>query len=232
VELNILAAGATEPIIREVIGTFERENGHTLRSSYAPVGALRDRIYAGETADLTIVTPPIIQQLAARGLVRPDTTVPLGRVGGGMAVRRGAPHPVITTPGDLKQALLAAAEIYYADPVITTAGANFVEIANGLGIGDEVRKKSRISGSGKISMEQMAKSGANAVGLTQISEILYVKEVELVGPYPDPLQSMTTYAGILLEGTSHPVVAQAFLSYLLSPPVQARFREAGYEPAG
>ena len=231
VELNILAAGATEAIIVDMVGTFEKESGHTVRLTYAPVGGLRDKIYAGEPADLTIVTPVIIEQLQAKGLVRPNTAVPLGKVGGGIAVRKGAPHPAIGTPEELKQALLAATEIYHADPKIATAGAYFLQVADRLGIGDEVRKKARIGGGGKISMEMMAKSTANAVGLTQISEILSVKEVVLVGPYPGSLQNMTTYTGILLERTPHPEAAQAFLSFLMSPLVQARFKQAGYEPA-
>lgn len=231
-ELSILAAGATEAVIVDVVGTFEKESGHTVRLTYAPVGGLRDKIYAGEPADLTIVTPVIIEQLKAKGLVRPNTAVPLGKVGGGIAVRKGTPHPTIGTPEELKQTLLAATEIYHADPKIATAGAYFLQVVDRLGIGAEVRKKARIGGSGKLSMEMMAKSTTNAVGLTQISEILSVKEVTLVGPYPGNLQNMTTYAGILLERTSHSVVAQAFLSFLLSPPVQVRFRQAGYEPAG
>jgi molybdate transport system substrate-binding protein len=231
-ELYILAAGATESILMDVVGTFEEESGLTVRPAYAPVGALRDRIYAGEPADLAIVTPAIIEQLQARGLVRPGTTVPLGKVGGGIAVRKGAPHPAVGTSGELKQTLLDATEIYHADPKIATAGAYFLRVADRLGIGDEVRKKGRETGGGKASMQRMAKSTANAVGLTQISEILSVPEVSLVGPYPAGLQEMTTYAGVLLERTPHPEAAQAFLGYLTSPPVQARFKQAGYEPAG
>jgi molybdate transport system substrate-binding protein len=230
VELNILAAGATESIIRDMVVTFEKESGHTAKLTYAPVGALRDKLYEGEPADLTIVTPVIIEQLKAKGLVRPDTAVSLGKVGGGIAVLKGAPHPAIGTPEELKQALLAATEIYYADPKIATAGAYFLQVADRLGIGDEVRKKGRTAGGGKVSMEMMAKSTANAIGLTQISEILSVEEVILVGPYPGNLQNMTTYTGILLKQTLYPEAAQAFLSFLMSPPVQARFKKAGYEP--
>ncbi|MBA4423207.1 MAG: hypothetical protein C0390_08935 [Syntrophus sp. (in: bacteria)] len=230
-ELNILAAGATESIIRDMAGIFERESGHTVKLTYAPVGALRDKIYAGEPADLAIVTPVIIEQLLTKGLVRSDTIVPLGKVGGGIAVRKDAAKPAIGTPEELKQSLLAATEIYHADPKIGTAGAYFLQMADRLGIGDEVRKKGRTAGGGKVSMELMTKSTANAIGLTQISEILSVKEVVLVGPYPGSLQNMTTYTGILLERTPHPEAAQAFLSFMISPPVQARFKQAGYEPA-
>jgi molybdate transport system substrate-binding protein len=229
VELNVLAAGAVEAVVRDVVGSFEKESGHTVKLFYAPVGALRDKIYAGEPADLTIVTPAIIEQLEARGLVRSGTRTDLGRVGGGIAVRRGALRPAIGTPEELKQALLAAKEIYYADPKIATAGAYFLQVADRLGIGEEMRKKGRTAGGGKVSMELMAKSTGETIGLTQISEILSVPEVELVGPYPGDLQLMTTYTGILLERTPHPAAAEAFLRFLTRPAVQARFKEQGYE---
>ncbi len=203
--------------------------GHSVMLTYAPVGALRDKIYAGEPADLTIVTPVIIEQLLARGLVRSGTRTDLGRVGGGIAVRKGAPRPAIATPEELKQALLAAKEIYHADPKIATAGAYFLQVADRLGIGEEVRKKGRTAGGGKVSMELMARSTVEVIGLTQISEILSVPEVELVGPYPGDLQLMTTYTGILLQRTANPAAAEAFLRFLTSSTVQARFRLQGYD---
>ena len=227
-ELNVLAAGAVEAVVREMVGTFEKESGHKLKITYAPVGALRDKIYAGEPADLTVVTPAIIEQLQARGLVRPVTRTDLGQVGGGIAVRKGNPRPAIGTPEELKQALLSAKEIHYADPKIATAGAYFLKVADRLGIGEEVRKKGRTAGSGKASMELMAKSTAVAIGLTQISEILSVPEVELVGPYPGDLQLMTTYSGIVLERAPNPAAAEAFLKFLISLPVQERFKKQGY----
>jgi len=230
VEINVLAAGATEAVIRDTVGSFEKESGHTVRLTYAPVGGLRDRILAGEQADLAIVSPAIIEQLQAKGAVQPATRTDLGRVGGGIAVPLGAPRPAIGTPDLLKKALLAAEEIYYADPKIATAGAYFLKVADRLGIGDEVKKKGRTAGGGKVSMELMAKSTAKAIGLTQISEILSVKEVALVGPYPSELQTMTTYSGILLRDTARAEAAKAFLNFLLSPAVQARFKQAGYEP--
>ena len=229
VELNVLAAGAVEAVVRDVVGSFEKESGNRVKLTYAPVGALRDKIYAGEPADVTIVTPVIIEQLLARGLVRSGTRTDLGRVGGGIAVRKGVPRPAIGTPEELKRALLAAKEIYYADPKIATAGAYFLQVADRLGIGEEVREKGRTAGGGKESMQLMARSTVEAIGLTQISEILSVSEVELVGPYPGDLQLMTTYTGILLERTPHVAAAEAFLRFLTSPPVQARFKQQGYE---
>jgi len=229
-QLNVLAAGATESTLRDVVGAFEKESGHTVTLTYGAVGALRDKIYAGEPADLTIVTPAIIEQLQAKGLVRPNTGVALGRVGGGIAVRLGAPRPAVGTAENLKRALLAAQEVYYADPATATAGAYFLRVADRLGVGDVVRQKGRTAPGGKEAMELMAKSSADAIGLTQISEILSVREVVLVGPYPGDLQNMTTYTGILLARTPHAEAAEAFLRFLTGPPVQARLKSAGFDP--
>ena len=229
-ELTVLAAGATESTLRDTVGIFERESGHSVKVTYGAVGALRDKITAGEPADLAIVTPVIIEQLQARGLVPLNAGVDLGRVGGGIAVRRGAPLPAVGTPEELKQALLAAKELYYADPATATAGAYFLKVADSLGIGEAARQKGRTARGGKEAMELMAKSTADAIGLTQVSEILSVPDVVLVAPYPGSLQTMTTYTGILLTRAPHPEAAEAFLRFLTSPAVQARFKQAGYEP--
>ncbi|HWT82489.1 MAG TPA: substrate-binding domain-containing protein, partial [Candidatus Methylomirabilis sp.] len=230
VSLNVLAAGATESTLRQTVSTFEKESGHTVNLTYGAVGALRDKIVGGEPSDLTIVTPVIIEQLQAKGLVRANTRVNLGRVGGGIAVRREASRPSVGTREELKQALLKAKEVYYADPATATAGAYFLKVADQLGVGEQVRKKGRTAAGGKEAMELMAKSDADAIGLTQISEILSVKAVVLVGPYPDDLQNMTTYTGIVLTRSPHLETAEAFLRFLMSPPVQAQFKQAGFEP--
>ncbi len=228
-EIYVLAAGAVEAVVRDLVGSFEKESGHTVKITYAPVGALRDKAFEGEPADVIIVTPAIIEKLQARGLVRSGTRTDLGRLGGGIAVRKGAQRPAIATPEELKLALLTAQVIYYADPKIATAGAHLLSVADRLGIGGEVRQKGRTAGGGKAAMELLARSSGDTIGLAQISEILSVPEVELVGPYPDELQNMTTYSGILLERTMQSEPAMAFLKFLTSLPVQMRFVKQGYE---
>jgi molybdate transport system substrate-binding protein len=103
-------------------------------------------------------------------------------------------------------------------------------VADRLDIGDAVRQKDRTACGGKEAIELMVKSNADAIGLTQISEALSVNGVVLVGPYPSDLQTMTTYTGILLTRTPPPEAAEGFLRFPTSPPVQARFQKAEFEP--
>lgn len=230
-DLVVLAAGATESTVRDVLGAFEKESGHRVVTlSFGAVGKLRDRLQAGERADVVVVTPAVLEQLEARRLVRAGSRVDMGRVGGGVAVRAGAPRPAVGTPEELKRALLDAAEVYYADPATATAGAHLLQVADRLGVGAEVRRKGRVAPGGREAMQAMARSGDRAIGLTQISEILSVPQVILVGPYPGDLQRMTTYSGVVAAGAAHPEAAAAFLRFLSGPLARARFARAGFEP--
>jgi molybdate transport system substrate-binding protein len=92
-----------------------------------------------------------------------------------------------------------------------------------------VRRKARLAAGGKEAMRLMADSRAHALGVTQISEILSVSGVVLVGPYPGPLQTTTTYSGVVLASAQHPDTAQAFVRFLASTTVQEQFHKAGFE---
>src|SRR6185295_7369841 len=93
--LRLLAAGATEASVRDTMEQFEAESGIAVAFDFGAVGALRDRVLAGEPADLLVVTPAIITTLEAEQRVRAGSRVDLGRVGGGIAVRAGDPLPAI-----------------------------------------------------------------------------------------------------------------------------------------
>jgi molybdate transport system substrate-binding protein len=229
-ELRVLAAGATESTLRAVATDFERRSGHRLQLSFGGVGQLRDRLSRGEPADLVVVTPAILDELQSKALVGVASRVDLGRVGGGIAVRAGEPRPSVGSPEELKRALLAADEIYFPDPAGTTAGAYFLSVADRLGIGEDVRRKARTAPGGKQAMQLMARSRARAIGVTQVSEILSVEDVVLVGPYPAPLQKQTTYSGVVTLRAAQPAAAEQLLRFLASPEGQARFRKAGFEP--
>jgi molybdate transport system substrate-binding protein len=228
VSLRVLAAGATEATLRDTIGGF----AGTVELVYAPVGALRDQIVAGDGADVTVVTPAIIADLEARKLVRAGSRVDLGRVGGGIAVRAGAPAPRLRTSDDHKRALIDADEVYYADPSIATAGSYFMKVVDRLGIGDAVRKKGHFPGGGREAMLAMAASKGRAIGVTQVSEILSVPSVTLVAPYPAELQNDTTYSAVILEKTTRLEAARAFLAFLTSPVVKARLTRSGFTVTG
>jgi molybdate transport system substrate-binding protein len=228
--LRLLAAGATEASVRDTMPSFEAESGLLVEFDFGAVGALRDRVLAGESADVLVVTPAIIMTLEAAQRVRAGSRVDLGQVGGGIAVRAGDPLPAIDTPAALEQALLEADEVYYADPAVATAGAALMKIVDTLGIGDEVRAKGHIAVGGKAAIESMTLSTApRVIGATQISEIKSVPAAALVGGYPSPLQVKTTYSAIILEQTTRAGDATRLAQFLGGPEFQARLTQSGFE---
>jgi molybdate transport system substrate-binding protein len=229
--LRLLAAGATEGSVRDTIQLFEARSGLSVAFEFGAVGALRDRVLAGEAADLVVVTPVILQALEAERLVRAGSRVDLGRIGGGIAVRAGDPLPIIDTSGALQQALLDADEVYYADPALATAGAALMRVVDRLGIGDEVRAKGHVAPGGKAALQNMTLSSApRVIGATQISEIKSVPAARLVGGYPAPLQIETTYSAMLLERTARAEDAAQLVQFFAGPDFQARLAQSGFEP--
>jgi molybdate transport system substrate-binding protein len=230
--LRLLAAGATEASVRDTIESFEAESGLSVEFEFGAVGALRDRVLSGEAADVLVVTPAIITTLEAEQRVRAGSRVDLGRIGGGIAVRAGDSLPAIDTPDALRQTLLAADEVYYADPAVATAGAALMRVVDSLGIGDQVRAKGHVATGGKAAMESMSVSTApRVIGATQISEIKAVPAVALVGEYPAPLQVETTYSALILERTTRADDARQLVQFFAGPTFQARLAQSGFKPA-
>jgi molybdate transport system substrate-binding protein len=230
--LNLLAAGATQASVTDELPTFDQQSGLTVTATYGAVGALRDMVIGGTPADVMVVTPAIITTLDGQHLVHADSRADLGQIGGGLAVKAGTAMPDISTSDALKQALLDADEVYYADPATATAGAALMTLVNNLGIGDQVRAKGHTASGGAEAMQAMAAStAAHPVGATQVSEILSVPAVTLVGEYPADLQVKTTYAAIIVEGTQRLADAQALVQFFQSPAFQARLAKSGFEPA-
>lgn len=230
--LRLFGAGATEASVRDEIGAFQTRNRITVDLTFGAVGALRDKVLAGEPADVVIVTPAIIATLDAQQLVRADSAVNLGRVGGGLAVKAGTPAPAIATAEQFKQALLDADEVYFPDPAIATAGATLMKVVDQLGIGDQVRAKSHLAPGGKEAIQAMTQStAAHAVGVTQISEILSVPEATLVGLYPAELNvAKTVYTAIILEQSERLADARKLVQFFAGKEFQARLARSGFEP--
>jgi molybdate transport system substrate-binding protein len=111
-----MSAGAVRPAVVDLAETFRRETGHVVQFTFATVGILQQKIAAGETADVFIMTDAAIDDLARKGIAAAGTRTDLARVGIGVAVREGAAVPDISTPEALKQTLLSAKSLVYVDP--------------------------------------------------------------------------------------------------------------------
>ncbi len=227
-EIKVFSAGAMKTIVTELAEPFRQETGHAVVITAGTVGQLRQKVTAGEPADVVIVTDAAIDDLARQALVVPGTRTDLARTGMGIAVRQGAPLPDISTPEALKRTLLAARSFVYIDPASGgTSGIHFASVLQRLGIADAVKDK-QILWPGGLAAEVVAKGQAELVA-HQISEIVPVRGVTLVGPLPKELQKVTTYSAGLVAKSAMPDPARTFIAYLARPALKPKFAAAGLD---
>jgi len=181
-----------------------------------------------EAADVLILTAEAIDDLAREGIIVAGTRIDIARVGVGVAVKQGAPRPDISTPEALRQTLLAATSLVCADPAKgATSGVHFAEVLQRLGIAEAVKAKTLLWPEGFPA--KAVATGQAALCVHQISGIVPVAGVTLVGPLPRELQKVTTYSAGLATQSEQPAAARAFLAFLARPAFRAKFAAAGMD---
>lgn len=229
-EVKVLTAGAMKQVVLALQPEFEKQ-GHRLVVDNDTAGALLKRIEGGETFDLAVITPGVLDQLAAKGKVAADSKKALARVAIGVMVRPGAKVPDISSVDAFKRALMEAKTVAYIDPASGgSSGIYLDKLFEKWGIADQIRAKAKLKRGGYVA--DLLVSGEAELGIHQISEIVPVKEVVLVGPLPAEIQNYTTYAGAVSATARDAAAAKAFLDLLAGPSGAAVFKEKGMERPG
>lgn len=229
-ELQVLSAGAVQEAEKALAADFTKETGNQVTFTFGNVGQIQDKLKAGVAADVIVLSAPALEALDKAGGLRAGSRTELGRAGIGVAVHEGAPKPRIATPEDFRKALLDAKSVVYADPAGgASSGIQVARILKELGIADEVNKKAKLVAGGYV-VEAVAK-GEVELGIHNISEILPVKGVSLVGPLPPQLQSYTLYAAGISAKSAAPEAAAAFIKFLTRADAVKQWKAAGIEPA-
>jgi molybdate transport system substrate-binding protein len=226
-EIKVLSAGAVRAIVTELAQAFEKETGHKVSLAFGTAGVTRQRL-ASEPADVVILTDAGIDATIKEGGIVAGTRADIGRSGMGVGVRDGAPRPDISTSDAFKRALLATPSITYVDPAQgATSGIYFASLLQTFGIADAMKPKTTLVPGGYPA--ELVARGEVAMVVHQISEIVPVKGVTLVGPLPREIQKVTVYsAGIATKATS-PDTARAFVAFLTSPTLKPRLAAAGLD---
>jgi molybdate transport system substrate-binding protein len=217
-EIHVLSGGAARSFVEPLAASFP---GHTVKVEFQTMGQLVKTLAADAARyDMVVATPEVLEKLKIAG------ARPLARVGIGIAVNEKAPLPDISTPDALKRTLLAAKSVVHINPDTGTSGKYVVEMFRKLGIYEQMKGKTTLIDSGYA----VAPVGRGEVelGIHQISEILPVKGVRLVGPLPAPFQQYTVYAGAAVPGTQKSQAVAQLLRHLTSPQARAGLSKAGY----
>ena len=228
--LHILSGGAAQGIVRALEPDFRADTGASVQGTFGAVGAMREKLLAGEPCDVVILTAALVAELEREDRVLPGTSAPLGRVRTGIAVRAGEPMPDIADGAALRATLLAAEAIFFPDPKLATAGIHFVNVLRQLGIDEIVAPHLRPYPNGATAMRELAAgTGRGLVGCTQITEIRYTPGVALVGPLPAEFELATVYTVAVCTGARERDLARRFVALLSSPVTQPMRERAGFE---
>ena len=227
-EITLVAPGGIRAAIRQLIPGFERETGHRVNATFGSGGGTKERVVRGEAFDVPIVQVPYPEVIASGNVVTSSAT-PLASVAVGVAVRKGAPRPDISTPAAVKRMLLAAKFISYPDAAVgAAAGVSFNETLKRLGIVEQMQPKIKRAQGGAGAMSLVAK-GEVDIGLTFLSE-MSEPGIDVVGPLPREISTPTTLVGFVSSHAKDPAAAKALLDYLSSPGAAAVYKAQGMQP--
>jgi len=197
--MKIFCTNGLKSVLIELAPALEREHAISLSTTWGATVGLAREIAGGAQADLAILTGEVVDDLIARGKAVAGSRVDLARSGIGVAVCKGAPRPDIGTADALRQALLAARSVAHSKS--GQSGLYFPTVLERLGIAAEMKPKLVVPESG-IAIGEVVARGEAEIGIQQISELLPVAGVEVLGPLPPPLQKITTFsAGVPATAT-------------------------------
>ena len=228
-DIQVFTSGAPAAVQKRLVPAFEKATGHKVIITAETLNDIRKRLAGDATPDVVVLARPVMVGLQKAGTLRPGTLADLARVGIGVAVKEGAPLPDISTVDAMKKTLLNAKSIAHPNPKGGGfTGAHIDRMFEKLGIADQVRPKVVMMYAFTGGVANIAKGGAE-IGIFNISEILPVKGVTLVGPWPAELQNYLVFsAGLHARGAS-PEPAAAYLRFLQEPSSQEAWKAGGME---
>jgi molybdate transport system substrate-binding protein len=220
--LALLSTLGLTGVLREVLPRYPGQ----VAASYDPTAAIMARIAGGETGDVAILTAEGIEALTAKGVLAAGTRVDLAASGVGIAVKSGAPKPDIATPEAFMRLLETVPSIAYSRA--GASGIYFAGLLERLGLAETVNAKAIVIPQG-FTAERVVR-GEAVVAVQQISELMAVEGVDIVGPLPEGLQTTVVFSGAVFAGSPRPVEAAALLHFLAEAATPAMLRSKGLQP--
>jgi molybdate transport system substrate-binding protein len=224
-EVTVMASAAFKEAYVELVPEFERTTGHKVVTIWTPTVEMMRRLKGGETVDLVIIAADSLDELIKLGKVAPDSRIDIAKSGIGIAIRTGVPKPDIGTTEAFKRTLLAAKSIAYSTG---PSGVYIESLFRRMGIAEELKPKiKQVQG---VPIGEVVARGEAEIGFQQVSEILPVAGIELLGPLPADIQRITIFSAGLHVGAQQSHAAKALVKFLTAPAAVPIIRKKGMEP--
>jgi molybdate transport system substrate-binding protein len=218
---------ATREVLSELVSAYSQSTSQPATTEAAGGVDVARRVQEGEAVDIVVLASNAIDKLIAAGRVLTGSRVDVVKSGVAMAVRAGAEKPDVTTEDAVKQAVLAAKTLSYSTG---PSGVYLEKLFARWGILEQIRSRIVVPPPG-VPVGSLVAQGAAELGFQQLSELLNLSGVEVIGPLPPAIQTITTFSGGLAASSSEPDAARALLNYLGSPATRGVKQRHGMEAA-
>lgn len=221
-----ISSMATRQVLAELAGTYERLSGQpVVIESVGGVDAAR-RVQDGEAFDIVVLAADALDRLAAAGRVDPVSRVDLARSGIAIAVAAGQPHPAVGTEAALRDAILGARSIGYSTG---PSGTHLTRLFERWGIAEIVAPRVVQAPTG-VPVGALVARGDVALGFQQLSELIHLPGIDVVGALPPEIQTTTIFSAAVCTATSQREAVQTLLSFLTSREADGAKSRNGMEP--
>ncbi len=217
---------ATRDVLSELVARHTQTSGQAVAlESVGGVDVAR-RVQAGEALDVVVLAGPAIDKLIDEGKLQAGSRMDLARSGIGVAVRAGAARPDIACGDAVKAAVLAARTLGYS----TGPSGNYLaQLFERWGIAAQVAARIVLAPPG-VAVASLVASGEVELGFQQLSELMHVPGIDVLGALPVDIQSITVFCGAVSTASKRSEQAQALLRFLASPAAAATKQAHGMEP--
>jgi molybdate transport system substrate-binding protein len=226
-EIKVLSSNALKSVLEELAPQFEKSTKNKIAFTFDTAAALKGQIEKGAGFDLAVLTDGGIDDLIKQGKISAATRSALARSGVGVAVKKGAPKPDISTTEAFKRTLLGAKSIGIVEQ--GASGIYLKSLFQRLGIADQLKPTLKMVAANVGAGGAVANSEVE-IGMTQIAEILSHAGAELVGPLPAEIQLNTDFAAGVGANAKAPDGAKALIKFLATPAAVSVIKAKGLVP--
>ncbi len=211
--LKLISSMATREMLGELAAQFERLKGQPVATEAAGGVDVAKRVQAGEPVDIVVLASNAIEKLIAEGKLLAGSRVDLVKSGVAIAVRAGAARPDIASEEAVKRAVIAARTLSFSTG---PSGVYLEKLFERWGILGQIRSRIVVPPPG-VPVGSLVASGVAELGFQQLSELVGLQGVDVIGPLPPAIQTVTTFSGGISPLCAAPEVARALLDYMASP---------------
>ena len=225
--LRIISSMATRQLLADLVAQYQETHAQPIASeSVGGVDAAK-RVQAGEAVDVVLIAANAIEQLLAAGKLVAGSRVDLVRSGVAVAVRAGAVRPDIGSEEAVKQAILAASSLSYSTG---PSGVHLAHLFERWGIADTIKARIKQAPPG-VPVGTLVANGEVELGFQQLSELMNLPGIQVLGPLPPTIQIITVFSAGLSATSTQGDAVRALLAFMASPAADAVKRRSGMEPA-